>query len=79
VAGVVRRLRIDPRQGVIRATITDGVNSLDAEWPICRPAAQLRAAPGTGLLLEGVARVDKSGRLLMVEPSFEILLGPGHE
>jgi hypothetical protein len=76
VAGVVRRLRIDPRAGVIDVTITDGAASLVAQWPIRRPELVLRAAPGSGLILEGMARIDERGELLMVEPAFEIVAGP---
>jgi hypothetical protein len=73
---VVTRLRIDPPAGVIEATITDGKASLGAQWPIERPARQLRAAPGVGLILEGIARIDAHGELVMVEPGFEIVPGP---
>jgi hypothetical protein len=76
VAGVVTCLRIDPRAGVIQATISDGQASLGAEWPIEPPVKQLRVAPGVGLILEGLARLDRDGQLLMVEPAFEIVPGP---
>jgi hypothetical protein len=76
VAGVVTRIRIDPRAGVLQATISDGQASLGAEWPIEAPLEQLRAAPGVGLILQGFARLDRDGQLLMVEPSFEIVPGP---
>jgi len=79
VAGVVQRLRIDPRTAVIEATITDTAAQLRAQWRIRQPAPQLRAAPGSGLILEGVARVDPSGELVMIEPSFEIVPGPERE
>jgi hypothetical protein len=79
VAGVVKRLRIDPEAWVIEATITDAATELRARWRIRHPAAQLRAAPGSGLILEGVARVDPRGGLVMVEPSFEIVPGPERE
>jgi hypothetical protein len=79
VAGVVCRLRIDPRTGVIEVTITDGSTSLGARWAITRPVPQLRAAPGSGLILEGMARLDERGELLMVEPDFEIIAGPEYQ
>jgi hypothetical protein len=60
-------------------TITDGSTSLGAQWAIRRPVLQLRAAPGTGLILEGMARLDERGELLMVEPTFEIVPGPPSE
>jgi hypothetical protein len=76
VAGVVTSLRIHPRAGVVQATISDGKASLGAEWPIEPPVKQLRAVPGAGLILEGLARLNRDGRLLMVEPAFEIVAGP---
>jgi len=79
VAGVVRRLRIDPRTGIIEVTITDGSTSLGARWAITRPLPQLRAAPGVGLILEGMARLDERGELLMVEPAFQIVAGPEYQ
>jgi hypothetical protein len=79
VAGVVRRLRLDPRAGVIEVTITDGNTSLGAQWAITRPMQQLRAAPGSGLILEGMARIDGNGELVMREPAFKIVAGPVYE
>jgi hypothetical protein len=79
VAGVVRRLRIDPRTRVIEVTITDGSTSLGARWAITGQVPQLRAGPGTGLILEGMARLDERGELLMVEPAFEIVAGPEYQ
>jgi hypothetical protein len=79
VAGVVRRLRIDPRTGVIEVTITDGSTSLGARWAITRQVPQLGAAPGSGLILEGMARLDERGEMLMVEPAFEIVAGPDYQ
>jgi hypothetical protein len=79
VAGVVSRLLIDPRAGVIEVTVTDGSTSLGARWAITRPVPQLRAVPGSGLILEGMARLDERGELLMVEPAFEIVAGPEYQ
>ena len=73
---MVTQLRISPRDGEVEVTITDGKASLCARWPLARPLEQLRAAPGVGLILEGVARIDPGERLLMVEPVFEIVPGP---
>ncbi len=77
VSGVVTQLRIYPRSGVVEVTISDGTASLCARWPLARPVEQLRAAPGVGLILEGIARIDQGGELLMIEPGFEIVPGPG--
>ena len=79
MAGVARRLRIDPRTGVIEVTITDGSTSLGARWAITQLVPQLRAAPGSGLILEGMARLDERGELLMVEPAIEIVAGPEYQ
>jgi hypothetical protein len=76
VAGVVTRLTLDPRAGVIEATINDGFDALVAQWPLRARMPQLRAAPGSGLILEGVAEVDDRGRIVMREPKFEITSGP---
>jgi hypothetical protein len=76
VAGVVTHLRIDPRAGVIEVVITDGRATLGAQWPIDRRVEQLRAAPGVGLVLEGMALIDGRGDLVMVNPVFEIVPGP---
>jgi hypothetical protein len=56
--------------------ISDGTASLCARWALARPVEQLRAAPGVGLILEGVARLDQGGELLMIEAAFEIVPGP---
>ena len=79
MAGVVRQLRLDLGAGVIEVTITDGSTSLGARWAITQPVPQLRAAPGSGLILEGMARIDERGELLMVEPTFEIVAGPDYQ
>jgi len=76
VGGVVTRLRIDPSDGVIELAISDGISSLAAQWPIRPPVDVLKAIPGVGLILEGIARIGPRGELLMVEPTFEILPGP---
>ena len=76
VAGVVERLRIDPEQARIVATITDGTASLSASWSLAGGHAQLRATPGKGLILEGTPRLDSAGLPIMLEPVFEIVPGP---
>jgi hypothetical protein len=76
VAGVVQQLRVDPREGVVEVTVTDGAGDLVARWPIRGAASTLRAVPGRGLILEGIARIDRRGRLMMIEPACEIVSGP---
>lgn len=79
VAGVVERFRLDPQGGVVEATITDGNDSLTAQWVIRRPFQQFRATPGRGLILEGIAHVNLDGRLLMIEPNFEVVRKLRHQ
>ena len=76
VAGVIRRLRVDPGNGEVEATIIDGTGSLVASWAVREGASQLGATPGLGLILRGVARVGRKGELTMPEPEFELLPGP---
>lgn len=75
VAGIVQRLRLDPMVGELRSTITDGTSSVIASWTLARQMPQLKAAPGTGLILEGMARIDASGDIVFVQPAFEIVEG----
>jgi hypothetical protein len=76
VAGVVRKLRVDPGRHSIEAMICDGTTSLAARWDIRDPCRQLRAAPGSGLILQGPARIGPDGGFLMIEPDFDIVPGP---
>jgi hypothetical protein len=79
VAGVVSRLRLDPVSRVIEATISDGSGTVKAQWVIRYPPVQMRAAPGWGLILEGMAEIGPEGELYMLEPEFQVTPGPGHE
>lgn len=79
IADVVRRLRIDPQAGGIEATVTDGVDAVVARWTIRGMASRARPSPGHGVILEGVPTVLADGGMLMTEPDFEILTGPGME
>jgi hypothetical protein len=72
VAGVVRHLWIDPLARTIEATIFDGTDSLQASWAMPEPP-RVDICPGSGLTLEGVARMDRPARLSMVEPAFEVV------
>jgi hypothetical protein len=76
VSGVVTQLRICPRSGAVEVKISDGTAPLCARWPLARPVEQAKAAPGVGLILEGIARIDQGGELVMIEPVFEIVPGP---
>ncbi len=75
VAGIVQRLRLDPEAGELRSTITDGTSSVSASWALIRHMPQLTAAPGMGLVLEGMPRIDISGDVVFVDPIFEIVEG----
>ena len=79
VAGVVSRLRLDPASRIIEVTISDGSGTLKAQWEIRLPPAQLRAAPGRGLILEGMAEIGPKGQLFMLEPEFQVVPGPEDE
>ena len=76
VAGIVQRLRLDPFEGELRSTITDGESFVTASWPLARHMPQLAAAPGSGLILQGMPRIEASGDVVFVEPQFEIVSGP---
>jgi hypothetical protein len=79
VVGVVRRLRVDPADGCIEATVSDGTGEVAARWPIRASACELAAAPGTAVLLEGVAVPGKGGKLTLQEPELQIIPGPASE
>ena len=75
IAGVVERLVIDPTGGVVEIVLTDGVDWCRARWAIAHLEGQLRAAPGSGLIIQGVIRPD--GVVPVIEePAFEIVPGP---
>jgi hypothetical protein len=71
VAGLVKSLRIDPTNGVIEALIADGTGEVVAQWSIRRPTPELSVAPGTGVVLEGIAAVGPDQELILKEPRYE--------
>lgn len=73
VAGAVRRLRLDPTNGYIEATMVDGTGALVARWDIERRAPQLAVVPGRRILVEGTPRLDEDGNVAMHDPVFEIV------
>jgi hypothetical protein len=73
VAGVVERLRIDPAECGIEATVADGTATVAARWRLRRPTPQLSIAPGRGVLLEGISVMTEDGSPVLVEPAFEIV------
>jgi hypothetical protein len=75
VAGVVRRLWIDPVGHTVEATISDGTGSLRASWAMPEPH-RVEICPGSGLILEGVAGMDRAAGLSMEEPAFQVVCDP---
>lgn len=76
LAGLVKSLRIAPAQGLIEVMITDGTGKVAAQWPIRRPAPELSVAPGTGVVLEGIAAVGSGEELVLREPGYESVSFP---
>lgn len=72
VAGVIRKLRIDPVDGAIDAVITDGTAEVSARWQIRRPTPQVAIVPGRGVALEGLTIVAPDGSIALDEPRFEV-------
>ena len=76
VVGVVEQIRIDPAHGWLQMTITDGTDELVVRWLLRHPMPQLAAAPGTGVALEGIARIGDDGELVLSEPVLQMLRFP---
>ena len=76
VVGVVERIRIDPANGWLQATITDGTDEVVARWFIRRPMPELAAGPGRAVALEGTALIGDDGELFLSEPALQTLRFP---
>jgi hypothetical protein len=76
VAGVVRRMRLDPETSTVSVTVSDGISTLGARWPLERSSLPMKAVPGTGVILEGTPEVASSGEILLVDPRCEIVGRP---
>jgi RecG wedge domain len=76
--GVIQNIRIDPRQGsgTVEVTIVDGTGQLVAKWLGRKKLTGLRL--GTGLIVEGMAGRGGDGELMILNPEYEIVPGPGH-
>ncbi len=76
--GVVETLRIDPREGhgSVEATIFDGTGELVARWLGRSSLAGITL--GTGLMVEGVPGVSPDGKLVVLNPEYELLPSPEH-
>ena len=78
VAGVIRSIRIDPREGrgSIEATIIDGTGEMVAKW-LGRPSLS-GIALGMGLVMEGIVGEDPEGNLTILNPEYRLVPGPEH-
>ena len=77
VAGVVERLRIDPSEGVIDATVSDGTGSITARWPASFRLDRMAITPGRLVILDGSADVGSDGHRILNEPSLRtVTIGP---
>ncbi|MFN2389847.1 MAG: DNA-binding protein [Actinomycetota bacterium] len=78
VAGVVRNIRIDPRegQGFIEATVTDGTGTLVARWLGRSSLSGVKL--GVGLVMEGIAAAGDDDELVILNPEYELILAPEH-
>jgi len=77
-AGVVQNIRIDPREGSgsIEATIIDGTGSMVVKW-LGRSSLQgIRL--GMGLIIEGIAGINRSDELIVLNPEYTLVPGPEH-
>ncbi len=76
-AGVIQNIRIDPRRGSgsVEATITDGTGHLVAKWLGRQKLSGIRL--GRGLIVEGMAGCDADGELVVLNPEYELVNGPG--
>jgi hypothetical protein len=74
-AGIVRRLRIEPLEGYLEATVTDGTGSLLARWDL-PTAPRPISLFGCALVLEGSASIAPDGGLMMVDPACEYVDSP---
>jgi hypothetical protein len=78
VAVLVDRVRIDPAEHVIEASITDGTATTVAQWST-EHTSYLPVIPGDAVLLEGVAAMVREGEIVLSEPLFESITFPALE
>lgn len=71
VAGLVRKLSIDPVKGNLDALISDGTGSVVARWPTRRSTPQLVVVPGRAVVVEGLT-VPGEEQMMMLDPVFEL-------
>jgi hypothetical protein len=71
VAGLIERIRLDPRTGVFEAWVTDGTASVVGQWSMDRPIGRELIAPGRAVVLDGAAAVGPDRGLVLRNPAFE--------
>ncbi len=78
VAGLIRNIRIHPEEGTgsVEATIFDGTGEMVAKWLGRKALSGLRL--GEGLVVDGIAGQGDGGRLVVLNPEYELLSGPEH-
>ena len=78
VAGVIQNVRIDPREGhgSIEATIIDGTGQMVVRW-LGRPSKSgIRL--GNGLVVAGTIGRTPEGEFIVLNPEYELVVGPEH-
>jgi hypothetical protein len=78
VAGVVQNIRIDPREGrgSIEATIIDGTGQMTVKWLGRSSLSGIRL--GVGLIVEGVIGRGSDTELTVLNPEYQLVVGPEH-
>ena len=78
VAGVIKNIRIDPREGrrFVEATLIDGTGRIIAKW-LGRPAMS-GITLGMGLIIEGIPGEGDSGTLVVLNPEYQLVPAPEH-
>lgn len=74
-AGVVQKVRIDPRDRSIEASIHDGTGCITTRWRERSSFSGLHVAPGVGLMVTGLPALGADGQLVVIEPSYEVVPG----
>lgn len=75
---MVQNVRIDPREGhgAIEATIIDGTGQMVVKW-LGRPTKS-GVRLGMGLIVEGTVGTAADGELVVLNPEYELVVGPEH-
>ena len=63
VAGAIQSLRIDPAEGVLQVTISDGTALVTAQWSLDGSIPVPELIPGRLVVLDGVATFGHEGNL----------------